>query len=151
VILHRSRTWRLELVVVAIAAAAVAWAVLLLRRDVSAGLPVWVTGRELVACSAAFIALVVLAVRVLSALRFRFVIDSVGLTIRTGYLTAAVRWSDVESIVLDDLRILVVPAPAYGRTGSEVLALSHVRERPDQIASALAEHAGPRFTDARTR
>ena len=96
-ILHRSRTWRLEPVIVAVTVGAVVWAALLLRRDVMAGLPMMVTGPESVAWVVAAIALVILAVRVFGALRFRFVIDSVGLTIRTGDITAALRWSDVPS------------------------------------------------------
>jgi hypothetical protein len=90
------------------------------------------------------------------------------LTIRTPEITADIRWSDLESIIVDDLRVLVVldaagQATSYpgitnfarsapdGRAGYEILALAQVHESPEQIASALAQHAGVRFTDARSR
>jgi len=163
-ILHRSRTWRIEFLLVIAAVPALAWMLLLAWRDTNAGLPAAVISREWLTFTAAAIATPIVTVNIIGRMRFRFVIGSAGLTIRTADLTAALRWSDIESIVLDDLRVLVVPNPGYqashypgitrlaritadGRSCFEILALSAVRESPDQIASALTEHAGRRFTD----
>ncbi|MEU7820301.1 hypothetical protein [Catellatospora sp. NPDC049133] len=166
VTLRRTRTWLVQVLIALAAPVALAWALLTMRRDMIAGLPPAIVGRELIMVTMAAIAAPIVVMKTLGALRFRFVIDSAGLTIRTPDITAALPWSDIESVILDDLRILVVPDPGHqradypgigrfagttsdGRSCFEVLVLSQVRESPAAIASALAEHAGPRFTDAR--
>ncbi|MEU8006796.1 hypothetical protein AB0B66_37035 [Catellatospora sp. NPDC049111] len=164
--LHRTRTWLVQVLIALAAPVALAWALLTTRRDMIAGLPPAIVGRELIMVIFAAIAAPIVMTKTLGALRFRFVIDSAGLTIRTPDITAAVPWSGVESVILDDLRVLIVPDPGYqtttfpgigrftgttpdGRRCFEVLVLAQVRESPAAIASALAEHAGPRFADTR--
>ncbi|SCE72894.1 hypothetical protein GA0070216_101615 [Micromonospora matsumotoense] len=97
---------------------------------------------------------------------FRFVIDADGLTVRRRGLRRQLRWAELALVVLDrpavgvgGLRLLVVPvdgavglppdARVDGRPATELLDLAHVRERPDEIATALARHAGDRFRDDR--
>jgi hypothetical protein len=92
VTLHRSRTWRIEFVILLAALPALTWALLWMRRDMNAGLPPAVVGRELLTFFAAAIAAPIAALKILRLLRFRFVIDADGLTIRTAEITAALRW-----------------------------------------------------------
>ena len=96
---------------------------------------------------------------------FRFVIDADGLTVRRRGLRRQLRWAELALVVLDrpaagvgGLRLLVVPvdgavglpsdARVDGRPATELLDLAHVRESPDEIAAALARHAGDRSVDA---
>ncbi|GHJ48831.1 hypothetical protein Cs7R123_61730 [Catellatospora sp. TT07R-123] len=165
-ILHRSRTWLIQVAIALIAPFALVRVLLLFRHDVQAGLPPVITVREALALLVGLPSGVYVMVRTFGALRFRFVIHANGLDIRTPDLTDAVRWTDVESILMDDMRVLVFPAPGYradpypgmlrhvrtaadGRRCYEILALGQVRESPDRIAAALAAHAGTRFTDLR--
>ncbi|MFI7607880.1 hypothetical protein ACIBTV_22440 [Micromonospora sp. NPDC049366] len=108
----------------------------------------------------------------LSALRpFRFAIGPDGLTVRRPGLRRTIPWAQVEALVLDQPlphegrpappRLLLVPAagvtvglppagrhPVDGRKAVELLDLGQVRDRPEEVAAALARFAGDRFLDA---
>lgn len=111
--LHRTRTWLIQVLIAIAAPGALAWALLTTRRDMTAGLPVAIVGRELLMVVVAALVTPVVVIKTLGALRFHFVIDRAGLTIRTPDITATLHWPDIESIIIDDLRVLVVPAPGY--------------------------------------
>ncbi|WP_406105329.1 hypothetical protein [Micromonospora globbae] len=127
--------------------------------------------RNLVAIGAVALGGVVL----LGALRpFRFGIGPDGITVRRPGLRRLIRWTEIQALVLDapppvagvpaPPRLLVVPAPGValgapatarhpvdGRPAVELLDLGQVRERPDDVAAALARHGGERFVDLLAR
>ncbi|MGS2615895.1 hypothetical protein ACVCAH_15430 [Micromonospora sp. LZ34] len=101
---------------------------------------------------------------------FRFAIGADGLTVRLPKLRRLIRWDEIEALALDQPpaeqgrpaspRLLLVPAPGTelalpatahhprdGRSAVELLDLDRVREKPAEIAAALARHAGDRFVD----
>ncbi|NUO60474.1 MAG: hypothetical protein HOV71_30955 [Hamadaea sp.] len=150
---HRSRTWYFEPLAFVAVVLAFVWLGLLLRRDVSsglpAGLPVKIVVQEATALLVAAAGALILGLRLLVARRFRFVVDDQGLTIHTSRVVADFRWPAVESVVVDDFRVVVVLAG--GGQPREVLALSEVSETTEEVADAFARYAGARFTDARAR
>ncbi|SCG61118.1 hypothetical protein [Micromonospora inositola] len=125
----------------------------------------------LVAVGAAVLGGVVL----LGALRpFRFAIGPDGLDVRRPGLRGTYRWEQFDALALADgppvqgrpgtPRLLGVPGaalppevratarhPVDGRAAVELLDLVQVRQSADEVAAALARHAGDRFTDTRTR
>lgn len=101
---------------------------------------------------------------------FRFAIGADGLTVRLPKLRRLIRWDEIEALALDQPpveqgrpaspRLLLVPAPGTelalpatahhprdGRAAVELLDLDRVREKPAEVAAALARHAGDRFVD----
>ncbi|MGB2567932.1 hypothetical protein ACPFP2_05700 [Micromonospora citrea] len=104
---------------------------------------------------------------------FRFVVDADGLTVRRPGLRRCVGWTELDAVVLDQPaprsgvpaapRLLAVPAPGTrlgparsrhpfdDRPAVDLLDLAGIRESPDELAAALARHAGDRFLDARAR
>lgn len=114
-------------------------------------------------------------VAAVAALRpFRFAIDTEGLTIRRPGLDRAVRWAELDALVLDQPvrqegrtaspRLLAVPAtgvtlgppadahhPVDGRAAVELLDFVQVRDKPEAVAQALTRYAGDRFVDVRGR
>jgi hypothetical protein len=115
------------------------------------------------------------AVALLAALRpFRFRITADGLSVRRAGLRRQISWAEVDALVLDrppvrdgrpaTPRLLLVPPPGVmlgapatarhpldGRPAVEVLDLDEVREKPEQVAEALARFAGDRFVDLPAR
>ncbi|MFD2763480.1 PH domain-containing protein [Micromonospora eburnea] len=104
------------------------------------------------------------AVLVGAARPFRFVIGPEGLEVRRPGLRGTYRWEQFDALALDDAaRLVGVPAagpppgppttarhPGDGRPAVELLNLTQVRERPDEVVAALTRYSGGRFTDART-
>ncbi|MCM0677639.1 hypothetical protein NCC78_23550 [Micromonospora phytophila] len=101
---------------------------------------------------------------------FRFGISADGLTVRRPGLRRVIPWQEVAALALDQPpalqgrpstpRLLLVPAPGTmidvpadahhpvdGRAAVELLDLERVREKPDEVAAALARYAGDRFVD----
>ncbi|MFI5484820.1 MULTISPECIES: hypothetical protein [Micromonospora] len=101
---------------------------------------------------------------------FRFAIGTDGLTVRLPKLRRLIRWHEIDALALDQPpaeqgrpaspRLLLVPAPGAdlglpttghhprdGRAAVELLDLDRVREKPAEIAAALARHGGDRFVD----
>ncbi|MFD6260538.1 DivIVA domain-containing protein [Micromonospora chalcea] len=105
---------------------------------------------------------------------FRFRITFDGLTVRTAGLNRFVPWTEIDHLVLDQPPpvltgnkrpspvLLLVPAgestidlplahrsPLDDRSCLALLDLDDVREKPDEVAAALAQYGGSRFTDYR--
>lgn len=166
--LHRAWGWWLQLAIVILGPVALALLLAMLVQAARAGWSAAVIApniRGWVGWGGGVVCYVLIAWKTLTQLRFRFVIDACGLRMRTSRVDAALRWEEIDSIILDDIRLLIVPAAGYranpypgltqlgstthdGRPCKEVLGLTEVWESRDRIAAALSKHAGPRFTDA---
>jgi hypothetical protein len=108
---------------------------------------------------------------------FRFHIGTDGLTLRLNGINRLVRWDEIDAVILDLTKpslvgdnkhpyhhVLLVPAdgvdlgiplthrsPVDDRPCLVLLDLRDVRDSPEQVAQALAQFGGGRFTDARRR
>lgn len=104
---------------------------------------------------------------------FQFRIGPDGLDVRSGKLRRLVGWHEIDAVVLvqqptkpgtptPDPRLLLVPAagvdlgvpltetsPVDDRPAVALLDLGQVREKPDAVAGAFAQHGGSRFVDLR--
>lgn len=104
---------------------------------------------------------------------FRFHIGADGLRLRSAGINGLVPWKAIDAVVLEQPapssakrnphpRLLLVPtegadlgvplqhrSPVDGRACAASLSFDEVKESPEQVAQALAQHGGGRYTDTR--